>query len=63
MKEVAKYKTHFFKKSEQIMKEIRGLNISRKKSKFLGIKHCVCVCVPEKIKRRKQQNNKKKPRT
>lgn len=25
------------------MEEIKGLNISWKNSKFLGIKHCVCV--------------------
>ena len=52
MKEVAKYKTHL-KKTEQIMEEIRGLNISRNKSKFRGIKHCVCP--PEKIKRNKEK--------
>lgn len=50
MKEVAKYKTHFFKKSEQIMEEIKGLNISGKNSKFLGIKHCVCVSPRENQK-------------
>lgn len=44
------------------MEEIKGLNISGKNSKFLGIKHCVCVS-PRENQKEKTKYQEKKPRT